>query len=161
MKWLFWFFNWSIHINNVIKIFLNVTFITCGIKGSPWSEQSRSTSTWSTMVRSFELPPKSFSYTVQGPDHVQVFWKHKCFGIISQPIRALVSNWLMFPKHLHMIIDPAPNIIVLTLIYADFDISESYVKTGTWQGGTSPHPSAFWPPPPLRKEKFGEIFEIP
>ena len=51
---------------------------------------------------------------------MQVFWKHKCFGNISQlvtrpligwpglwlvdlasqPIRGQVSNWLMFPKHL-------------------------------------------------------------
>ena len=38
---------------------------------------------------------------------MQVFWKHKCFVNIGksidsqgQPIRGLVSNWLMFPRHL-------------------------------------------------------------
>ena len=40
-----------------------------------------------------------------GLDHVQVFWKHKCFGNTKtgQPIRGLVSKTLMLPKHLHMI----------------------------------------------------------
>ena len=34
-----------------------------------------------------------------------VFWKLGLWlvDLASQPIRGLVSNWLMFPKHLHMI----------------------------------------------------------
>ena len=62
-----------------------------------------------------------------GPDHVQVNWNHKSIGNISQlETRPLigwpsestiqrpgfqltyVSNWLMIPKHLHMIRPLAP-----------------------------------------------------
>ena len=28
--------------------------------------------------------PENRFRTILGPDHVQVFWKHKCFGNISQ-----------------------------------------------------------------------------